>query len=47
MEVVELIVKMGHVIGIVLGVVLVGGVEDKPLPQLELCSQQVHVLLVR
>lgn len=45
--VVEFVVEVGHFVGVPLGVVLVGGVEDEPLADLEHRSQQVHVLLVR
>lgn len=38
MEVVEFVVEMRHVVGVLFSVVLVGRVEDEPLPQLELCG---------
>jgi hypothetical protein len=45
-EVVQFVVEVRHVVGVLFGVVLMRGVEDEPLAQLELGSQQVHVLLV-
>ena len=34
-----------HLVGVLVGVVLVGGVEYEPLPRLEHRRQHVHVLL--
>lgn len=45
--VVEFVVEVGHLVGVPLGVVLVRGVEDEPLADLEHRRQQIHVLLVR
>ena len=45
--VVEFVVEVGHFVGVPLGVVLVRGVEDEPLADLEHRRQHIHVLLVR
>jgi len=46
-EVVEFVVEVVHLVGVVLGVGLVGRVEDEPFAGLEHGSQEVHVLLER
>ena len=47
MQIVEFVVQIVHLVGVLLGVVLVGRVENEPFADLEHGGQHVHVLLER
>ena len=47
MQIVEFVVQIVHLVGVLLGVVLVGRVENEPFADLEHGGQHVHVLFER